>query len=1152
VRRWELVGAGSAEFWEVDRDGSDVTVRYGRLGSAGRSRTTSFASAAAASAQVVKLVAEKEKKGYLELGAAPATPVEQQVEPGPPVFTMPASWHPHVHVRRGGRVRRAEVVEPDAVERVRAGLVSALPVLEVALGDPESDQDLVRTARAHLHGDETVIGAAAVCALLQGEHGIQDLLPLMAAAWVAEHGLPFAARATVESCRLEVFRQSYPVTRSVLRRIPPPTSSYSPRWPGEPVAKRVRGFLASAPDTEYDAVVAALEPHRTDWRSMVAAAYLVPTRRDWVDEATDETERSGDHWDWLRLLHSFESPDQLARLARRRNEMWLLSYDEVTHTLVDAMGPDIAASIAPTLTPDIDGDFRDLVLGVLVEFPTAEAFDLLLARLDVKQVLPTVLDMARRYPRLALERFAAGHLDLLKAHLRRYPELADAIDLPEEARAFVAELRAEAAAVEEVPAEALPAPLVVPPWTVRHRAAKPLVVKGLTVPDDRAVAWEPGEQVEWAAATFPHRQRIDDWEAAVERYRAGDLPGHLHEVLFQEGPVDLLRPLVADWRPTVRRYAHSQGKALLGRFGADAIPVVLHFAGTPGDRKREDLVLPVVSAEAALLVARWLVRYKRSRALCTTWVRRHPEHAARFLVPAAVGPAGPDRKAAQAVLWLVPEQARAAAREYGPAAEKALSVDPLDLLPAKVPSLSEWAEPRMLARVRLRGSERVLSLESTRHLLTMLALSTPDDVYAGVEIVREACDPASLARFAWDLFELWQVNGLPSKDSWVLTALGLLGDDQAVRGLTPLIRRWPGEAQHARAVVGLDVLASIGTDTALAALNSIAQRVKFKALRQRAREKIEVVATDLGLTGEQLADRLVPDLGLDDAAATTVDYGPRRFTVGFDEQLKPFVLDETGKRLKELPKPGAKDDPDLAPAEHKRFGRLKKDVRTIAADQIVRLERAMVLRRRWPAAEFRTLLAAHPLLRHVVRRLVWTTEDGRSFRLAEDQTLADAHDDAFDLPDDALVGVAHPLHLGGDLGAWAEVFADYEILQPFEQLGRPVHRLTQDERDSSELKRFADVDVEVGRLLALTKRGWDRGTPMDAGFEPDITRPLPEGGWVVVTLDPGISVGAPQDWPAQRLTGISVDRFGEPRCTFGDLDPVTASELLSELTGLTG
>src|SRR5690606_22716523 len=108
---------------------------------------------------------------------------------------------------------------------------------------------------------------------------------------------------------------------------------------------------------------------------------------------------------------------------------------------------------------------------------------------------------------------------------------------------------------------------------------------------------------------------------------------------------------------------------------------------------------------------------------------------------------------------------------------------------------------------------------------------------------------------------------------------------------------------------------------------------------------------------------------------TVLDYGRRRFVVGFDEQLRPYVADEDGTRRKDLPKPGATDDQTLAPAAYHRFAALKKDVRTVARDQIRRLEQAMVMQRRWTADEFRALFVAHPLLWHLVRRLVWGVYD---------------------------------------------------------------------------------------------------------------------------------------------------------------------------------
>lgn len=91
---------------------------------------------------------------------------------------------------------------------------------------------------------------------------------------------------------------------------------------------------------------------------------------------------------------------------------------------------------------------------------------------------------------------------------------------------------------------------------------------------------------------------------------------------------------------------------------------------------------------------------------------------------------------------------------------------------------------------------------------------------------------------ARDLFTAWQTAGAPSKESWAFTALGVLGNDDTARKLTPLIRAWPGESQHKRATVGLDILAAIGSDIALMQLNGIAQKLKFKALQERAKEKL--------------------------------------------------------------------------------------------------------------------------------------------------------------------------------------------------------------------------------------------------------------------------------------------------------------------------
>ncbi|MEV7626302.1 DUF4132 domain-containing protein [Actinoplanes sp. NPDC089786] len=632
------------------------------------------------------------------------------------------------------------------------------------------------------------------------------------------------------------------------------------------------------------------------------------------------------------------------------------------------------------------------------------------------------------------------------------------------------------------PAGAVPPLLADPPW--RDRRATAVVIAGLECADPAIAEWGDGEREEWLA------DPVDDpvhrsWDMLANRV-SGDVAGWDEQTtLFVHGPDDVVRPMLAGWRPE----PDENGSAVLRRVGArfeqDALPPLLYAAR----RRPADLgflVLPFSSPGLAQAMAEGLSR-KSFRGVARAWLGRHPAAAARALVPNALRkPGTPRRHAERALLELHDDghgdAVRAAAAGYGAGAaaaiETLLATDRAALLPARMPAVPEWASPAALPPVRLRGGG-ALPGEAVGHLIQMVACSRLDDPYAGLEIVAADLDRASLAEFAWQLFLRWDGHGAAARENWALDALGLLGDDETVRRLTPMILWWPGRNNHAKAVTGVSVLAAIGSDVALTYLYRISRKAPFHGLKQAAVAKMEEVAAGLGLTAENLADRLVPDLGLSPDGTMTLDYGPRRFTVGFDEQLRPYVMDAGGKHLKALPKPGVKDDPELAPAAHRTFVTLKKEVRTVATEQLRRLERAMVKRRRWPAAEFRRVLVDHPLLRHITRRLVWGVYDTSgtlvtAFRVAEDRSLATVEDDETTIADDAIVGVAHPLEIGDRLPDWSEVLADYEILQPFPQLGRKTFTPTAEEVAAGRLLRFEGAPFWLGEVQNLEYRGWRR------------------------------------------------------------------------------
>ncbi|MGV9364016.1 DUF4132 domain-containing protein [Amycolatopsis sp. NPDC003731] len=1090
-------------------------------------------------------------------------------------FVPDPVWRTHVHVRRGGWFPPDTEPAADAAGWWRAA-VAGEDVARAALRNPASDPDLVGAARA---GGEDVLSAAVLATLLHSglrrKSGGQEEAWRIADAWWAR-GPGFAVRAAATMTQV-VHSDHYPDGTALLERW---TERCRGLFPGEyPLFRRLRALLAAAGDAEYEAATAALAAFRTEPAGQVVASYLVPTREDWAREMLAAVRPLGEFGvDWTSVLQALSTRDQLEAVPAVVLR-WRLQAEEVRYTLFDAMGAASAPLFARALDADPSGgDSRRFLLSVLAGLPGDEAFELLVTRLGQKHVQPVVAAGMAGTPERAVRLLAraattqAAYAEeanfLLRSHVAAHPDVATGVlpDLDAAERALVERALAGEERLPSVADEALPRVLVDPPWAASHARRTPTVLSGLSVPAEPKLVWDPGEKAEWAEwHTRLHRGLYGGWQRAAEEYDAGKLYAPDGPTLFVKAPDDWVRERLAAWRPAEAWDGEIWGRVLASRHGLLAYrPLLAMAAAHPGHRG--EVLLPYVSPEIALLMADWLVRLKKAREVALAWLGRHLTDATRFLVPVALGPAGANRRTAEPALRVLAksgheEAVSAAAAHHGAEAAEAVAellvTDPLEVLPVRLPVPGGWADPAVLPQIRVRGGEQALPDRVIPHVLMLFALSTPDEVYPGVAHLRDFADTASLAEFAWALFGRWRAADYPAKDSWVLTALGLFGDDDVVRKLSPLIRAWPGEGGHARAAAALDVLAGIGTDFALLHLNSIAQKVKFKALKLRAQEKIAAVAEGLGLSAEQLADRLVPTLGLDEAATAVIDYGPRKFVVGFDEQLKPYVTDPDGKPRKALPKPGAKDDAELAAAEYKRFTALKKDVRTVAAEQIPRLESAMVQGRHWPAAEFTDLLAGHPLLVHLVRRLVWRTTAGQTFRCAEDGTYADIHDEEYALPETAEVGVAHPLQFADELAAWSALFADYEILQPFPQLGRPAARLEEAERSATTLKRFENHTVPTGKLLGLTKKGWHRGPALDNGLEGWLLRPTPDGGAVVLNLDPGILVGLPAEEPEQKLTDIWLDEKGEgawsPQGTrvFGELDPVTASEVLAELTDLT-
>jgi hypothetical protein len=481
---------------------------------------------------------------------------------------------------------------------------------------------------------------------------------------------------------------------------------------------------------------------------------------------------------------------------------------------------------------------------------------------------------------------------------------------------------------------------------------------------------------------------------------------------------------------------------------------------------------------------------------------------------------------------------------------------------AKTCRLPAWADPEAAPPV-LVGKKR-LSDEQVTGLLKALKQSQLAEPNRLIIQLRQKADPAPLAAFAWHLFQRWLDNSAPPKEKWAFLSLGYFGDDEVVLKLTPMLRTWPGESQHQRAVLGLECLRAIGSDTALMQLNGIAQKAKHKGIKHKAIDFMEAIAEDRGMTRDELEDRVVPDCDLDSRGTREFDFGPRKFTFVLSPAMKPMVRDEAGKIRKDLPQLAGKDDQEKAAAAVAAWKLLKKQIREVGKIQTHRLEQAMVTSRTWPVEQFERILVRHPLMTNFVRLLVWGGWDSQNkltatFRVTDEQEFADELDNAVKLGKVAAVRIVHPLHLSDAQRArWAELFGDYGIIPPFAQLGRDVYALEKGEAKQKEIRRFDHLSFPSTTFVStLDRLGWTRGIPQDGGSFTEHSKPFYGADVTAVIQYPGVQVGFIEDWEDQEIKacffvpGIYTPRQysdHKRRKKLGDVDAVVISEVLRDLT----
>ena len=456
---------------------------------------------------------------------------------------------------------------------------------------------------------------------------------------------------------------------------------------------------------------------------------------------------------------------------------------------------------------------------------------------------------------------------------------------------------------EEASEDELPEVLRTPPWAAKAVAKKrkPLTVTGLEVPlKPLRLHWSTRARRRWVAEHWQDCGvlRSEDESRELEASIAKGESAYLYANHAEPFLIRLLSHKAVSvhaWRDTIPQALALFGEGVLA-------PIVLGHA----DKIGVMLQLRVESPRLALSFKRWDERARR-------WSERFPLAAALGLIPPAIGDDDALRKTAEPRLRHLARGHRAtvehAAATYGAAAEAAVAellasgADDSAGKPKKAPKMPPIYRAGELRAPRLRNG-KVLPRASVEVLDQLLAASTLPEPLPGLDAIRKACEPRSLAEHAWDLARAWDINGAKATNSWMLHAVAHLGDDEVVRRLTPALK---GEG-----IAGM--LGAIGTDAALMELVTIlvrlkrAQITKWPKYAWGTEEAILLIAAQRGVDIDELEDRFVPTCGaeLEEAGPASIgiplDLGKRTYRVSFDPQLARVLTDEGGARVSALPR----------------------------------------------------------------------------------------------------------------------------------------------------------------------------------------------------------------------------------------------------------
>lgn len=240
----------------------------------------------------------------------------------------------------------------------------------------------------------------------------------------------------------------------------------------------------------------------------------------------------------------------------------------------------------------------------------------------------------------------------------------------------------------------------------------------------------------------------------------------------------------------------------------------------------------------------------------------------------------------------------------------------------------------------------------------------------------------------------------------------------------------------------LDAVSLIDCDVSAQTLAMTVRQARSRPVKAHARKALLSLADRKGWSPALLNDKMIPRAMLDDQGQRLERFGSRSFRIELDPDLKIKVRDEKGTLRTGLTAMRKGELPQVYEIAKHRVARARRQVKNIEKLQRQRFEDAMLMERAWTTLDWQQCLLEHPIMVKLAPRMIWRATDSEGqvqyFRPLGDGTLSTVDDDAWTLPVEAKVQIAHANHLTkAQLLAWRAHIADYEVKLWLDQLVDP-------------------------------------------------------------------------------------------------------------------